>query len=97
MNLDFHDCTIEEINYHWQSASLKIGIWRYCPDRQKSVLNYLELAGVSELFIPHATPWGPSNSINKILFEGGTCKIEVQSGDTITVKFTEANLRESNS
>jgi hypothetical protein len=97
MNLDLHDCTIEEINYHWQSASVKIGIWRYCPDRQKSVLNYLELSGVTELFIPHVSSWGPSNSINKVILESGNCKIEVQSGDTITAKFTEVNFIESNS
>lgn len=53
MNLDLHYCTIEEVNYHWQSTAVKISVWRYYPDRQRSILNCLELSGVTELFIPH--------------------------------------------
>jgi len=97
MKLDLHDCTIEELRFFWQKGNLAITVWRHSKPLQKSILCNLVLSGVTEIFIPHESPWGPSNEINSASFENGLCKIEMQSGDVIKAQFSEVTFEESHS
>ena len=80
-----HDWTLNNIDIAWKAGTAVI--------KMKSArgAEFLSALGIRHLQIPHAYPWGPSVSVNRV--DGPTIRddglaeltIEMQSGDRIEI------------
>src|SRR5438128_4584782 len=90
-----HDWSLLSLSYDWKTATATFHVRWDSVERQLVGLN------ATELSVPHSAPWGPSVSINTVegptLEETGdfTLKIQMQSGDVISLRAASIELRES--
>ena len=83
---DMHDWTLLSVDFDWAHA---VAESRFSPVGGGE--RTLRVSGVIDLHIPKHKFWGPSVSINRAEWELGrgnavqTVRIEMQSGDVITV------------
>jgi hypothetical protein len=83
--LPLHDATLESIKVDWGSREVAINLKVYT-SRNSSVEPYvLKFEKVNNIQAPHDSPWGDSESINRVTVEDKKIKIEIQSGDVIEV------------
>ena len=85
---NLHDATLLSLTVRWaKQASVEV-----CFRDDGPLLIQLNVRGVTLLNCPHDSPWGPSVSVNEVRgpmpADDGTMwlEIEIQSGDTITVR-----------
>ncbi len=77
-----HDAILRRVTTDWQEHTCRAEI-TLVGGRQVSVV----WAGVGEIAIPHASPWGDSPHINAVRTPcAGTSEIEMQSGDVIMIR-----------
>lgn len=79
--LDLHDATLRSVDLAWADGRCVMTI------RHSRLADCtLTFSDVSNLILPRARPWGPSQSINcaSTLAEG-RYEIEMQSGDRINI------------
>lgn len=81
--LQLHDATLESIEVLWESRICICKLRQASPDRKTIVLRF---TGVTEVHIPHANPWGPSISVLEVSETLHSFKIEMQSGDTVSIE-----------
>ena len=80
--LDLHDATLKTVRFEWKDATCTLEI-----EEVSSEPCRLRFLGVSDVHMPRALPWGPSNSINGLRqSEGNAFEIELQSGDVMVIK-----------
>jgi hypothetical protein len=83
-----HDATFLGLALQW-SKNVALTA-RFRRDNDRHVV--LKVLDVTLLHCPHEAPWGPSASVNDVIFTGGAragthrIAIELQSGDTIVIE-----------
>ncbi|MBG9990657.1 hypothetical protein [Pseudoalteromonas sp. NZS37] len=77
--LNLHDATLINIEFDWANALTFVSFKLHL---EKVVIKFSDCTNVS---IPHENLWGQSASVNAIRQDGNTFKIEMQSGDIISV------------
>jgi len=91
-----HDWTLLTISFTWETGEVQINF-----SCRKSQVKSLLAEGVINIHIPRLREWGPSVSVNTVVGplilsnEMYELKIEMQSGDLITIvatKFVFPNL-----
>ena len=75
-----HDAVLHFISVSWKDHTCDAGITLV--GGKKVTLSW---QGVTDISMPHSSPWGESQSINNTYSEGDVFKIEMQSGDIITI------------
>jgi hypothetical protein len=78
-DLNLHDATIINIEFDWANALALVSFKLHL---EKVVIRFSDCTNVS---IPHENPWGQSASVNATSQDGNEFKIEMQSGDIISV------------
>jgi len=78
-SLNLHDATLINIEFDWVNALTLVSFKLY---RENVVIKFSDCTRVS---ISHEVPWGQSVSVNAISQDGKMFKIEMQSGDTISI------------
>jgi hypothetical protein len=82
--LPLHDATLESVVLEWEHSICR---FRVCPVWPERLAGELVFYDVSELTVPHDSPWGPSVSINETrIAEDGRFEIEMQTGDTLRIR-----------
>ena len=84
-----HDWTLVRINYDWEGATATLHV-RFADGERELVAQK-----VTELSVRHSAPWGRSASINQVAVEDSDCltlKIEMQSGDVISLRAASIEL-----
>jgi len=76
---NLHDATLVNIEFDWGNALTFVSF--KCHNKNV-VIKFSECTNVS---IPHENPWGQSASVNATSQDGKTFKIEMQSGDIISI------------
>ncbi|MGI9217020.1 MAG: hypothetical protein ACR2JA_08495 [Hydrogenophaga sp.] len=80
--LNVHDATLKTVFFEWRDATCSLEI-----ERLSLGTGRLQFLGVSDVHIPRALPWGPSDSINGLRqYDGNFFEIELQSGDVLVIK-----------
>ena len=92
-----HDATLVSIHLIWADRTCELS-FAGAPGIPGPFS--LVFAGVSELRVPSAIPWGPSLSVLEAVFSGGVATIAMQSGDTVTLvspnySFKATSLRDA--
>jgi hypothetical protein len=88
-----HDWTLVSISYDWETSGAVFHLQG--PDGERELV----ALKATNLSVPHSAPWGSSVSINQIegstVDESGnlTVKIEMQSGDVISLQAASIELR----
>ena len=77
-----HDATLISIQLRWADRTCELS-FAGAPNIPGPFS--LVFAGVTELRVPSATPWGESGSVLEASFTGGTATFVMQSGDTVTL------------
>lgn len=77
-----HDATLVDVHLEWAEGRCTMTL------RHSELSNcHLTFTGVSNLSLPRARPWGPSQSINSVCQRNtGHYEIEMQSGDLIQIE-----------
>lgn len=79
--LPLHDATLASVHISWNAARCDFQIYR-----TGEGIHCLVFEGFTNLELPKAEPWGPSESINNVQEPSpGHFEIELQSGDTIRI------------
>ncbi|WP_166113669.1 hypothetical protein [Pseudoalteromonas sp. Z9A5] len=78
-NLNLHDATLINIEFDWANALTLVS---FKLQLEKVVIKF---SGCTNVCIPNENPWGQSVSVNTTSQDGDTFKIEMQSGDIISV------------
>jgi hypothetical protein len=92
-NFGLHDATLVDVHFEWAQGACTMTV-------RRSVLQncFLKFTGVSQLSLPRARPWGPSQSINAAYMRNtGQYEIEMQSGDRIHIDASAVTLTWSRS
>ena len=84
--LPLHDAVLHRITINWSGARAELSLSAFVDKDTLAVPHKLIFAEVKDVSCPHLSPWGDSNSINNTSVLSGEYKIEMQSGDVITVK-----------
>jgi hypothetical protein len=84
--LPVHDALIKSIDLDWPESILVIHLSAFIEKGRSASPFTLTFTGVTDISVPHKSPWGDSNSINGIEAEPNGCSIEIQSGDKILVE-----------
>jgi hypothetical protein len=82
-SLQLHDATLESIEILWESRICICKLRQASPDQKTTVLRF---TGVTEVHVPHSNPWGPSSSVLEVSETVHSFKIEMQSGDTVSIE-----------
>ncbi len=85
-NLPLHDGLLDSIVIKWSKGVVEFHFSVFSEKGKSAQPHLLKFLQVSELNVPHTSPWGESGSVNSIDYENGICKIQIQSGDDITIK-----------
>jgi hypothetical protein len=91
-DLRIHDATLVSIDFLWKESNCKIYIKSWSRKENRPVNAVMEFFGVTEIHIPKHQEWGPSVSINEIELKNESYKIEMQSGDVISISSKGVNL-----
>jgi hypothetical protein len=83
--LPLHDAVLEAIDMSWEKAQCTLRLSVFLKRTENAKPCKLQFFGVTHLHVPRTEPWGPSLFVNGAKCEGGTVKIEMQSGDTIEI------------
>jgi hypothetical protein len=85
-SLPLHDAILRELHTDWSRRVCIAEISAFVQAGQPAVARQIIWHGVSEVLIPHRSPWGESEFINTARFESGSVFIlEMQSGDEIRI------------
>jgi len=84
MEIDLHDATLERIEVLWQAKVCQCFV-RAWHDGASRALR-IEFREITDVSIPHAEPWGRSNSILEHVQDADTHAITMQSGDVIRLR-----------
>ncbi len=85
-NLPLHDAVVENIDIKWESSLVEINLYAFMHKNKRALPYVLKFIDVTEIQIPHNNPWGESVYINSVNTENNHYYIEMQSGDTLTIK-----------
>ena len=78
-----HDATLVAIRFDWTARTCVLE-FAGAPSFQEPFL--VEFCGVTELVVPAAAEWGPSDSVLEVIDHGeGRYDFSMQSGDTIRI------------
>ena len=78
-DLNLHDATLINIEFDWVNALAFVSFKLHL---ENVVIKFSDCTNVC---IPHENPWGQSSSVNATSQDDNTFKIEMQSGDIISV------------
>ena len=78
-DLNLHDATLINIEFDWVNALTLVSFKLHL---ENIVIKFSDCTNVC---IPNESPCGQSASVNTISQDGNTFKIEMQSGDVISV------------
>ena len=96
-NLPLHDAIIERVEVVWSDRIVKIQLKAFTEKGKNAVPHSLQFDEVTNIQVPHESPWGDSVFINGVSGANGTCKIEMQSGDLISISATSYKFKPSGS
>jgi len=85
-SLSLHDAVLDSIKINWSKFTAELSVFAFVDKDTPAVEHKLVFFGVKDISCPHLSPWGDSNSINNVFEAPGEYKIEMQSGDVITIK-----------
>lgn len=84
--LPLHDAVLYHIELCWEQRICRLFLSLFLEQIQTAQPHILEFFGVSNLLVPHESPWGDSVLINTVTqITSGIYYIEIQSGDTIII------------
>ena len=85
-SLPLHDAILQELRLDWEQRTCVASILAFVDRTKDAVARKIFWRDVSETFIPHRNPWGPSVLINSASVDlDGVFIIEMRSGDLIRV------------
>ena len=85
-SLPLHDGILHELRLDWKQRTCLASISAFVNRGENAVPREILWRDVSEVFVPHQNPWGPSVFINtKSVDARGVFVIEMQSGDEIRI------------
>ena len=84
--LPLHDAVLNSITINWSESKVEFSVLAFVEKDVPAVPHKLRFMGVKDVSCPHSSPWGDSNSINNVSEVPGEYKIEMQSGDVISIK-----------
>lgn len=88
VSVEFHDGVLQSIALNWQLATCVAWVALY-QGWNSHPYGRIEWSGVERLSIEHTSPWGPSESILEVHFDGPDGdELHMQSGDVIRVRAT---------
>ena len=79
--MDFHDATLLSVQADW-AGGVALVLLRVAGVEEPVKVRAI---GLIELRLPRKRPWGPSVSVNSLHVDAGEMRIEMQSGDTISI------------
>ncbi|MDB6023819.1 MAG: hypothetical protein JWM68_42 [Verrucomicrobiales bacterium] len=86
-SLPLHDAILQELRLDWKHRTCTASILAFMDRTKDAVARQILWHDVSEAFIPHQNPWGPSVFINSASVDlDGIFTIEMQSGDQIQIQ-----------
>ena len=85
-DLPLHDATLKSVQYNWGDSKVSLTFSVYTLELKGTISYQLIFEGCSDLHITHLIEWGESSSVNTLVMENESYKIEMQSGDVITLK-----------
>jgi hypothetical protein len=85
LDLPLHDAVVSTVLVHWADRRVEFSLSVFVEAGTDAKPYRLCFNGVSNLAVPHASPWGESASINAVRAEAGQFELEMQSGDVITI------------
>ncbi len=83
---DLHDATLKDIKFDWESGELLLSV-----EARKGDATF-SFQDVVSLDVSRRLPWGPSVLINGVTDSVDRCEIEMQSGDTISIRKKPAGI-----
>ena len=87
-NVDLHDATLVTVHLIWEEGACVMTL----KHSQMSDCT-LTFTGVTNLSLPRAQPWGPSQSIQSAIQRiEGKYEIEMQSGDLFKIDASDVKL-----
>ncbi len=85
-NLPLHDAVVENIDIKWGSSFVGINLYAFVNKAERALPFILKFIGVTEIQVPHNSPWGESVYVNRVGVENERFYIEMQSGDMLAIK-----------
>lgn len=85
-NLRLHDAPLDCITIRWSDGSAEFKLSVFIEEESNAIPHTLKFEGVSDIHIPHNNEWGESQFINEVRLLDGAALIDMQSGDTISIK-----------
>lgn len=89
--LELHDSVLESIEVLWEQRICRCTLRLVSPERSTVVLRF---SGVTEVRIPHADPWGPSNNVMGLTETDHIYALAMQSGDSVSIVATTFEIEQ---
>ena len=83
--LPLHDAILGEININWENRIVEIHLQAFVKQGSKALPHLLKFEGVSNIEVPHNSPWGESFFVNDVSLVDDCCEVEMQSGDVVKI------------
>jgi len=85
-SLPLHDAILHELRLDWSRRVCVVDVSAFVQAGQPAIARQIIWRGVSEVSIPHRSPWGESKFVNSARFDAsGIYILEMQSGDEIRI------------
>jgi len=87
-----HDAILDSVALEWASRSCVLTLEAFLEEAADAELCQIRFEGVTDLRVPHESPWSASVHVNGQSRRGSTFVIEMQSGDEILITAKTASL-----
>jgi hypothetical protein len=92
--LPLHDAIVQEIRICWNQKRVVLTLDVFLNPKLKAEPCELIFYGVTNIEISHYAPWGESSCINAVRFEENNFRIEMQTGDILSIEASSYEFQE---
>ena len=85
-SLPLHDAALRSVELLWRERLVRVHVSALVHEGQPAEPRVLEFHDVSAFNTSRVDAWGPSESVLAATSEGSVFKLQMQSGDVLTVK-----------
>jgi hypothetical protein len=85
-SLPLHDAVLQSVELLWRERLLRVRLTAFVQTGQAAEPRVLEFQDVSAFDTSRVDAWGPSEAVLSATSEGGVFRLQMQSGDVVTVK-----------
>jgi len=85
-DLPLHDAVLDRIEMSWREGWFRFHLHCFVRRGEAAQPRVLEFQEVVSACLPHAAPWGPSNSVLSAAWDGDFYRLNMQSGDEISIR-----------